>query len=944
MKHRIGPLALAASIFVAFFIWGRAAERRPITLPQPAPGADELQSVTLVFGWKDMQPAPWDGSIAIAKGKIEKLVGHHFTTDATIDGTTWKAATHPWTPFAGGMHPNESPQPHASMVQTIGVTVHYRAPADAVFTVTVPKGTFSFRTMDIPHTGGIFPLQASVEVYRTPVVETVTNADYENDYASVATAGDKVWTVWQGYKDEKDRIFARVRQNNTWGERMEVSQKAGDLFGTAVAASGKQVMVAWSEHEGDEWHLRARMHDGARFGAVESVTSGVGHNLFHRMASDAAGGFHIVYQSWRRGRSDIYLRSYAGGKWQPEVMLSDSARQTRANDWMPSVTVDRAGTVWVAWDGYATGNYNIYMRAVKANRPGELIRVTTNSRFHAHASLAVDKQDRVWIAWEESGDNWGKDVGFLFEGGTGLYQSRTIETAVYAAGRWMTPLRQPDSALPTGLKAHFANPRLVADAAGRVWLLSRPRSSARLPTAIWAAGGKWEVYASYYDEDRWSNPIVVPQTVGRNEGEVQASADSHGNVWLTAVADHRGYGGGNFGDAPRNNEVMFAKLRAEGPVTVKLGARPPQPPSGALVEPEEREQVARIRNYRIQAGGKTYRIFRGDMHRHTEISADGAGDGSLWDAYRYAMDAGALDYLMVTDHQSGTQEYTWWRIEKSADMFHVPGFFTALYGTERSLAYPNGHRNLIFTKRGVRILPITPAEQKSSTGPILYPYLRKNNGIATSHTSATNMGTDWRDNDRDLEPMVEIYQGARTSGEHEGAPLAPTEARTELHAGGYRPLGFVWNAWAKGYKLGVQASSDHVSTHLSYACIIAEDQSRDALVAAMRQRHTYAATRNIVMDYRVSVDGNTMLQGDAADARGMPELTAQITAAGPLAKVVLVRDNQYIHSEEPKGAVHTLRFKENSLSPGEHYYYVRAEQKDGFVAWSSPVWLKYAGK
>ena len=98
------------------------------------------------------------------------------------------------------------------------------------------------------------------------------------------------------------------------------------------------------------------------------------------------------------------------------------------------------------------------------------------------------------------------------------------------------------------------------------------------------------------------------------------------------------------------------------------------------------------------------------------------------------------------------------------------------------------------------------------------------------------------------------------------------------------------------------------------------------------------------MDYRVSVDGNIMLQGDAADARVMPELMAQITAAGPLAKVVLVRDNQYIHSEEPNGAVHTLRFKESSLPSGEHYYYVRAEQKDGFVTWSSPVWVKYAGK
>ena len=35
----------------------------------------------------------------------------------------------------------------------------------------------------------------------------------------------------------------------------------------------------------------------------------------------------------------------------------------------------------------------------------------------------------------------------------------------------------------------------------------------------------------------------------------------------------------------------------------------------------------------------------------------------------------------------------------------------------------------MFAKRGVHILPITPAEQKSSTSPVLYPYLKKNDGI-----------------------------------------------------------------------------------------------------------------------------------------------------------------------------------------------------------------------
>jgi Protein of unknown function (DUF3604). len=434
---------------------------------------------------------------------------------------------------------------------------------------------------------------------------------------------------------------------------------------------------------------------------------------------------------------------------------------------------------------------------------------------------------------------------------------------------------------------------------------------------------------------------MIPDTIGRNEGDLQVAADASGSVYVAAVSDHRLWGGPAFGESPQNNDIMFARLRASAPAQAELGARPPEPPGAKSSEPREKEQVARLRAYTISNGGKNYKIYRGDMHRHTDISADGAGDGSLWDAYRYMMDAAAMDYFLLTDHQSGAQEYTWWRTQKSSDMFHVPGVFTALYGTERSLSYPNGHRNLVFAKRGVHILPITPAEQKTSTGPVLYPYLKENNGIAMSHTSATGMGTDWRDNDPALEPIVEIFQGARTSAEHAGAPLSPTEKRTELWAGGYRPLGFVWNAWAKGYKLGVQSSSDHISTHSSYACILVEDFTRQGLVDAMRKRHAYAATDQIVLDYRMeTADNPPALMGDIVTTSSRPKLLLKVIGTAPIKQIDVIKNNTYIHKVNPNQKVATLEYADNTPNSGESYYYVRVEQTDGQLAWSSPIWTR----
>jgi hypothetical protein len=930
-------LTLSLAAAAGLLLLRQPATQAQITNPQPAPAADELQSVTLIFGAKDMEPAKWDGSASLSNGKIEKIAGYHFTREARISGNAWECATHAWAPFSGGMHPNEKPQPQPTPVEPIGVTIQFRAPADAELRIKVPKGEFSFRPMDVPEAEGIFPLGAMVEVYRTPIVHQVTNIDYENDYPALAFDGASLWLAWQGYKNESDQVFLRSYSAGRWGQLITVTDKPADVFMSGVSAAHGKATIFWSERDGENWRLKARSFDSGGAGKTETLTTAPGSNLFHRVATDSAGNAHVAYQSWRRGRSDIYLRSSSNGKWSNEVKISESP----ANDWNPAIAVDRTGTAWVAWDGYDTGNYNVYLRSVKNGTPGELLRVTDSTRFHANPSLAVDGQDRLWIAYDEAPENWGKDVGFLLSGGTGLYDSRTIKVAVYAGGKWMTPLRQPGDVVPYGFRRYFQTPRLAADSAGHIWLFSRPRTSARLPTSLWAAGGKWEVFATYYRGDRWSDLLLIPDTVGRNEGDVSVAADASGNVYVALVSDHRLWGGPNFGEPPQNNEIMFARLRTAAPASAQLGARPPEPPGGRPSEPREKEQIARMRGYTIANGGRNYKIYRGDMHRHTDISADGAGDGSIWDAYRYMMDAAGMDYFLLTDHQSGSQEYTWWRTQKSCDMFHVPGAFTALYGTERSLGYPNGHRNLVFAKRGVHLLPITPAEQKASTGPVLYPYLKKNDGIAMSHTSHTTMGTDWRDNDPALEPIVEIYQGARTSAEHEGAPLAPTEKRTELWAGNYRPLGFVWNAWAKGYKLGVQASSDHVSTHLSYACVIAENSSREALLDAMRKRHTYAATSNILLDYRLTAGGEQYIQGDELVAKTLPELSAKIVGTALLKKVVIVRDNEYIYSKEPTGESFDLRFRENALTQGQHYYYVRVEQKDGNVAWSSPIWVKY---
>src|SRR5262249_24011920 len=229
---------------------------------------------------------------------------------------------------------------------------------------------------------------------------------------------------------------------------------------------------------------------------------------------------------------------------------------------------------------------------------------------------------------------------------------------------------------------------------------------------------------------------------------------------------------------------------------------------------EERAGTARMRAYRVKSADGPLRIVRGEFHRHSEVSMDGGNDGKILDQFRYMIDPAGMDWVGCCDHDNGGgREYSWWINQKLDDILYSQVKFTPMFMYERSVAYPEGHRNVIFAQKGIRTLPRLPkmdfesAPTRAPDTQMLYRYLKQFNAIAASHTSGTNMGTDWRENDPDAEPVVEIYQGDRQNYEKPGAPRTNTEKDS---IGGWRPKGFVDLALEMGYRLSFEASSDHI--------------------------------------------------------------------------------------------------------------------------------------
>ncbi len=197
------------------------------------------------------------------------------------------------------------------------------------------------------------------------------------------------------------------------------------------------------------------------------------------------------------------------------------------------------------------------------------------------------------------------------------------------------------------------------------------------------------------------------------------------------------------------------------------------------------------------------------------------------------------------------------------------------------------------------------------------------------------MGTDWRDNDSAVEPIVEIYQGDRNNYEHQGAPRSATR---ETQIGGFEPAGFVWNALSKGYKLGFQASSDHISTHISYAVVLVEEPTRQGILDAFKQRHCYGATDNII----AIVSCQDHLMGDEFTTSKKPTLEINAFGTQPIARVSVVKDMKYVYTTGPNKRQVKFRWTDNQPTVGKtSFYYVRIDQQDGQIAWASPMWITY---
>jgi hypothetical protein len=958
--------------------------------------------IRLVLGLTDQNETRWDGAVVAHNARIASIEGWRFDADDALQADhSWRISTHRIRLFGAG-------QAAATPVAN-GVVIWLADERDnAELAVKTAQGEFSVRLADIPYGTMKHYLNDRAMADRLPPVTRITDTPDEQDYP--AAAPDNKGNIWLAYLEFKhhprhdelranvkaapkdfaaykeppggDQILLRKYAGGSWSAPIAVSKPGGDVYRPAVAADGSgRVWVFWPGIENGVYQIWRAVVENGKAGAPVKITSEAGSNIDPVAATDSGGRVWVAWQGWRRGRAAIYAATQQGDTMSKPAVVSASY----GNEWNPAIAADSGGNVTVAWDSYRNGNYDVFMKTARAPGAwGKESAVAVSAKYEAYPSLAYDPGGRLWIAYEEGGERWGKDFGAYETTGLAVYQGRAVKLVGFDKnGKMFQPstdastvlpgtanqridskARQGDSWAwqkpdPANAKDRAVNrpetnvaaprnthPRLCVDSSGRLWL------AARSMHPIWwnPLGTVYTGYLASYDGSKWTGPVFLahtdnildnrPALVPLRGGELMVIAASDGRREFPMAVRHTVAPGiPNLDKDPHNNDLYAGVISlgaASGPAAVTEAA-PPTPAPADSLNKVERAAIDAMHNLRV----KGLRLVRGEFHRHSEISMDGGNDGSILDQWRYVLDAGGLDWVGCCDHDNGGgREYSWWITQKETQMFYAPGKFVPMFSYERSVAYPEGHRNVIFVQRGIRTLPRLPKTDENAAGPapdtqMLYAYLKQFDGIVASHTSGTNMGTDWRDNDPLREPVVEIYQGERQNYE---MPDAPRTNKADDSIGGWRPKGFVNLALEKGYKLSFQASSDHISTHMSYCNIFVTDYTREAVLDGFKKRHVYGSTDNILADFR---SGDHMM-GDAFSAASAPDMKVKLVGTGPFAKVQVIKDNAYVYSTAPNQPTVEFTWKDNSPKSGAtSYYYVRGEQADGNIVWVSPMWVTY---
>ncbi|KIG15641.1 hypothetical protein DB30_05389 [Enhygromyxa salina] len=292
-----------------------------------------------------------------------------------------------------------------------------------------------------------------------------------------------------------------------------------------------------------------------------------------------------------------------------------------------------------------------------------------------------------------------------------------------------------------------------------------------------------------------------------------------------------------------------------------------------------------------------HRKYWGDLHAQSDATV---GTGTEVEYFEFGRDWAHLDVMCHQGNDFQMTDEDWRRLNEVVRRFHQDGRFVVFPGYEWSAnTAAGGDRNVMYLEEGMPIMrsshwqiPGTPEDQHTPAHPadVLFSKLREHVDLDKVVLAAHCGGryADIREYfDEELGPLIEVMS---CWGVFEW---------------------LLWDAFDKGYEVGVVANSDghkgrpgaegpgagQFGIFGGLTCMLAESLTRAAVFNALKQRRCYGTT-GPRMDLNFEVEGRVMGSSFAVD-RDRVQVTASVVGVGPIESLQLFRGRELIHEVRP---------------------------------------------
>jgi len=751
------------------------------------------------------------------------------------------------------------------------------------------------------------------------------------------------------FPQNKEVIASYKLVNGNWQESASASIKEGQYENpTAVCLPGGEPIVAWNRISNGKWDVQLTQYKNSNPSKPISFSAPKGRAVNPKLVAGENGNVWLVWENYYHAKFSIYLSKYQNGDWTtPKQMTPDNKVC-----FDPALAEGKDGKVYLAYGTTDGFHQNIEMLIFKSNsiKPGKIVPVAIGGglknrvNLNTKPALAFDKNNRLWISWENNRNTSRLDDGDNFTG------DRCCSMICYsdgkllesASGKWL--FDNKNDHLPT----------FVTDSKNNLYAFTRCGGD-------FAGNPFWSFRVSSLHPGGWSKPEIILSTKQKGQTSLPAVIFNNKNeFWLAWRLEQ-------FGKSEEGIKIKKTRINLSNfsfpeikHVTEKIELKP------TLVEEYHPETITtnvggrhRIERKKMVYNGEEYTLLLGDLHEHSEGSYcwPAGADGILHDDYRYGLYSEGYDFVGMTDHTNSMDEAFWRKNLRIADFYNEEGYYIAIPSAEWTLSpkrgyqtIPSGvgHRNVIFasTKEAEKFIRngneiFSEFSPECDSSPKLWKLIRQKNidCVAIPHHVTDEVHpTDWDVRDEKIEPIVELFQ-CRGNAEYRGCPRENNLAR---HRTTHWDKTFVDYALReKGYKLGFIGSGDHNSMGVGLAALWVKEVSRKGIIEALRARRTFGTTGDkMFVEFKV----NNVLMGETVKLKGTPEMSIYAEGQKQLKKIELLRNSRVVKSWEPENGDEPFSTKyadkDFEKEKGVLYYYVRATQTDNHLAWSSPVFIE----